>query len=918
MKSLGWPSVPGIAVLILSCFLGHSAAQGSGSSVQLSPGDLAFGSQVIGSASAPLTETVTVTAGGPLGVIFGSISVSGTNVTDFAVQSDTCSGNTTYGNCQITLVFQPTAVGNRSAFVSVNDNVSGSPQIFKLQGKGTALKLTSVVIGPPNPSVVSGTQIQLTARGTYNDGTQKDVTNAAVWSSSNPLVATVNQGLTTGFQVGKTFIKAALQGIADRQELDVQYQIVFTRQPHNTPVSQEIAPGITVQVLDNGSLVANLTVTIDLGPNAPNPAVLSGKRRQDTGQDGTATFQHLKLDYLGDGYTLVATTHGPGGRSSALSAPFNEIRVGDPCLGPDLPSCSSSCADSDGDGLNDAWENAGGIDINGDGLIDAKYDVLLPGADPNRQDVYVQYDWMDYAPPGNACTADADCLQISSGHSGETCAGPKLTASALHSCVYICSADSDCTSRGQGHIGERCVANACAHTHDPEAGAPGALQAVVDSFAAHGINLHILRGKPLPHSTVLSLRQNKDMTDSCEGGSQSSGTAGPGKYAESLYDLKATGSVDKPRMAYHYAIFSHYSGCDTALDCHACPPALNPDGSRKIGPVAGQSGIAEVSGNDFVVSLGSKFQDLEHDPSFLNVGTTFMHELGHNLGLRHGGGIDTPCATVGDACPHGGFCTQTEVGNYCLQGEEINAKPNYLSVMNYRYQFTGIVVGNAVGSTTPISCVTSQECPAGALCSEGACRRLDYSNQVLPTGGNTPGFLDQSNVPNQPAFGDPGLGLSEPAGLGSGNADIFTFTDARETGIPNKAASQGPVDWDGDGLFNTPNVQADTTCGPSGFGDHLCQFLAYPLLKGHADWGPAGQNEFTYKFQCTPFGGVTGDGASSVTSFLQHEIDPEVLAAIAQEGESRKRGTAPSSNLHSLMQQRRRMGQFGYRLAIPQ
>jgi hypothetical protein len=341
----------------------------------------------------------------------------------------------------------------------------------------------------------------------------------------------------------------------------------------------------------------------------------------------------------------------------------------------------------------------------------------------------------------------------------------------------------------------------------------------------------------------------------------------------------AANSVDKPRTAYHYVIFSHYSGCDSAGHCDGCPVALNPDGSPKGGPAKGESGIAEVSGNDFIVSLGGLLQDLERDPSFLNIGTTFMHELGHNLGLRHGGGIDTPCTTVGAACPIGGVCTQTPVGNYCLQGEDINAKPNYLSVMNYRYQFTGILVGNAVGSTSPIACVTSQDCPVGTSCNRGACSRLDYSNQVLPIGGNTPGILDQSAVPNQPAAGDPGLGLSEPDGLGSGLPDFFTFTNARETGIPSTAASQGPVDWDGDGLFNSADVQADTNCGPNGFGDHSCNLPAYPLLKGHVDWAPAGQNEFTYKFQCTPYGGITGDGASGLTSFLQHEINPEMLAA---------------------------------------
>jgi len=49
-------------------------------------------------------------------------------------------------------------------------------------------------------------------------------------------------------------------------------------------------------------------------------------------------------------------------------------------------------------------------------------------------------------------------------------------------------------------------------------------------------------------------------------------------------------------------------------------------------------------------------------------GSTFMHEMGHTLGLGHGG-------------PDG-----------------LNRKPNYLSVMNYNWQFPGL---RRVGSTTP-------------------------------------------------------------------------------------------------------------------------------------------------------------------------------------------------------------------------
>jgi len=80
--------------------------------------------------------------------------------------------------------------------------------------------------------------------------------------------------------------------------------------------------------------------------------------------------------------------------------------IGATCLGP-VSACSSGCPDSDGDGLNDAWEIAGGIDINNDGIIDTVNDVLLPGADPNKPDIYVKYDYMvapthSHQPPANA------------------------------------------------------------------------------------------------------------------------------------------------------------------------------------------------------------------------------------------------------------------------------------------------------------------------------------------------------------------------------------------------------------------------------------------------------------------------------------------------------------------------------------
>ena len=727
-RHLGWQVIPCIVVLVYSCCPIQAAAQGSGSSVQLSPGDLSFGSQVTGTLGAPQIEAVTVQNSNAAGITFNSVVLAGKDSADFSVQSDTCSGaNLTSGSCEIGIVFQPTAVGNRSAVLRINDDASGSPQTFILQGKGVAPKLNSVVIGPSNPSVVSDSQFQLTAQGIYNDGTQKDITNAAIWTSSDQRVATVQQGLVTGVRSGKAFINAALQGVADRQELDVQYQIVFTRQPHNTPVSQEIVPGITVQVLDNGSPVGNLTVTIDLGPNAPNPAVLSGKRKQDTGQDGTATFQHLKLDYFGNGYALVASTFSPGGPSSALSASFNETRVGDPCLGPN-PACSSGCPDADGDGLNDAWEIAGGIDINGDGVIDEKHDLILPDADPDKPDVYVKYDYM-----------------------------VATTTSAI---------------------------GTPPHSHQPP---EAAIQQVVDAFATHGVTLHIdPRHDVIPEVLVTTLDANPAI-------------ACAGSDFVTMRTLRAR-YLGNRKWAYHYGVFAHNatlpdtgtpSNCPADAECASFPDPLG-------------SGTSELPGSSFIVAFGADV-DQGFTDGIERWAGTFMHELGHNFGLKHG----SLAAPAPQTC--------------------LTYKPNYVSVMDYSYQ-NGIGVAAQPGSATPRICNTDTDCPVGSHCTDdlggasggNVCYRADYSREKL---------LDLNE-----------FSLNEPLGVDGplGDIDIVRYY---AFGNLLSGPSVGPIDWNGDGNAMEANEQVDLD-NSGAANETLFTANDWEIAKGEF-------SNFNFKFQCT-------------------------------------------------------------------
>lgn len=121
-----------------------------------------------------------------------------------------------------------------------------------------------------------------------------------------------------------------------------------------------------------------------------------------------------------------------------------------------------------------------------------------------------------------------------------------------------------------------------------------------------------------------------------QGGPFMGGNQLPGTPLSIIFDfefniVKESHFEQNRRGYFHYAMFAHRYNDVTNTS----------------------SGVAELPGNDFMVTLSDYAT-----PQIMT--NTIMHELGHNLGLRHGG------------------------------DENRNWKPNYNSVMNYRYQFAGV------------------------------------------------------------------------------------------------------------------------------------------------------------------------------------------------------------------------------------
>jgi hypothetical protein len=336
------------------------------------------------------------------------------------------------------------------------------------------------------------------------------------------------------------------------------------------------------------------------------------------------------------------------------ATPFCEFVAADGGVG---TTCPALAADQDHDGLSDAWEAQGYIDVNCNGVNDGEgVDVQLPGAHVGAPDLYLELDYLTMAGAGTACASDGDCAAVP---------------------------------------GEQCVGNVCTHTHQPKQSSLDAVTTALQHTlpaAPPGVYLHIdtAHASAIPESgrgvisfgTSVTSPTDRTLDPACVGSSD----------AADFYDVKdayfysGAGGPSSPfaqarRRVYHYAIFGHYSSCppgpsgNSEQYCGSCPKDRGGNA-----PKSGATGTSETPGNDILVSLGSYLFDVGLPLTVNAEGGTFLHELGHNLGLGHGVGVDG--------------------AGHHVPANSPNRSPNYLSVMNYNYQTLGVPLASAPGGGT--------------------------------------------------------------------------------------------------------------------------------------------------------------------------------------------------------------------------
>ena len=119
----------------------------------VSPVNLAFPNQIIGTVSSPMPVSVTNTGSGTL--MIQGIAASGS-----FLQTNNCPAGLTAGaSCTVNVTFAPSAPGNQSGTLSVSDNASNSPQAVSLSGAGVDFSINA---SPTNPSVAKGNSVSVT------------------------------------------------------------------------------------------------------------------------------------------------------------------------------------------------------------------------------------------------------------------------------------------------------------------------------------------------------------------------------------------------------------------------------------------------------------------------------------------------------------------------------------------------------------------------------------------------------------------------------------------------------------------------------------------------------------------------------------------------------------------------------------
>ncbi len=172
--------------------------------------------------------------------------------------SSTWSSDTTAASTVVSSTGLVTAVDvGSSVMTATKDFISGTTTVTT-----TAATVVSIAVTPADPSIAKGLTQQLTAMGTYSDGTTVDITASSTWSSDTTSVATVvsDSGLATAVDVGSAVITVDKDFISATTTMTVTSATLVSIAI--TPSVLEKANGLSLQLTAIGTYSDGSTTDI--------------------------------------------------------------------------------------------------------------------------------------------------------------------------------------------------------------------------------------------------------------------------------------------------------------------------------------------------------------------------------------------------------------------------------------------------------------------------------------------------------------------------------------------------------------------------------------------------------------------------------------------------------------------------------
>jgi len=234
---------------------------------------------------------------------------------------------------------------------------------------------------------------------------------------------------------------------------------------------------------------------------------------------------------------------------------------------------------------------------------------------------------------------------------------------------------------------------------------------------AHAVGLPewTLQGGSLTSVSVVALGSTVTFT-----------TAGPNGLSAQTDRVTISDAITYPNLNGTYIVqtvngnsFTIQINCSPATT--PCPTttttytqSTDPGLSVASGRIYTTSGVSDIGGADSLITLGLWGAAGQTDQ--VQAGT-FMHELGHSLGLWHGGlYYDTP-------------------GSYTPTFEP-NCKPNYQSVMNYQFQVDLLDNGALDYSEQNLSALNENSLPPGVTTTDGSALAYSTTKWYTPVQPN--------------------------------------------------------------------------------------------------------------------------------------------------------------------------------------